>query len=323
MAFIGRSSADVLRADDTSPEPAFPAQTWILSGDSFAKGAFLRNRFSFRLLFPPFFPFPSSERTGWFSACQNKNRHYRCFLKKNVVLSLLGLVLLVSAVAAFNMACAEKSSNRADIARKRVTPVLNSFLEPCGARVGSPVFLRAVKEDSVLELWVKPDKSECYMLAKRYPIAAWSGKLGPKEKEGDRQTPEGFYEVEPSGLNPRSNYHLSFNIGYPNAYDRSLNRTGSFIMVHGRDVSIGCLAMTDSGIEEIYIMVEQALVHGQKTVPVQIYPFVPTPARLSEEKDSPHAAFWADMARAWDWTERTRTPARVKAVNGRLVVVEQ
>ncbi|QHV15176.1 2-dehydro-3-deoxyphosphooctonate aldolase [Akkermansia muciniphila] len=216
------------------------------------------------------------------------------------------------------MACAEKSSNRADIARKRVTPVLNSFLEPCGARVGSPVFLRAVKEDSVLELWVKPDKSECYMLAKRYPIAAWSGKLGPKEKEGDRQTPEGFYEVEPSGLNPRSNYHLSFNIGYPNAYDRSLNRTGSFIMVHGRDVSIGCLAMTDSGIEEIYTMVEQALVHGQKN-----YPFVPTPARLSEEKDSPHAAFWADMARAWDWTERTRTPARVKAVHGRLVVVEQ
>ena len=103
-------------------------------------------------------------------------------MKKGIALSLLGL--LVSAVAAFNMACAEKSSNRADIARKRVTPVLNSFLEPCGARVGSPVFLRAVKEDSVLELWVKPDKSECYMLAKRYPIAAWSGKLGPKEKEG-------------------------------------------------------------------------------------------------------------------------------------------
>lgn len=148
-------------------------------------------------------------------------------------------------------------------------------------------------------------------------------KTGSQGEGGDRQTTEGFYEVEPSGLNPRSNYHLSFNIGYPNAYDRSLNRTGSFIMVHGRDVSIGCLAMTDSGIEEIYIMVEQALVHGQKNVPVQIYPFVPTPARLSEEKDSPHAAFWADMARAWDWTERTRTPARVKVVNGRLVVVEQ
>lgn len=211
-------------------------------------------------------------------------------MKKNVVLSLLGLVLLGFRRSRLSIWHVQKNPPTVRISRgKRVTPVLNSFLEPCGARVGSPVFLRAVKEDSVLELWVKPDKAECYMLAKRYPIAAWSGKLGPKEKEGDRQTPEGFYEVEPSGLNPRSNYHLSFNIGYPNAYDRSLNRTGSFIMVHGRDVSIGCLAMTDSGIEEIYTMVEQALVHGQKNVPVQIYPFVPTPARLSEEKDSPHA----------------------------------
>lgn len=244
-------------------------------------------------------------------------------MKKSVLLVGLGLVLLASVVVTLKMACAEDSVNRADAARERVTPVLNSFLDLCGAKVGDPVFLRAVKEDSVLELWVKPDKAERYVLAKRYPIAAWSGKLGPKEKEGDKQTPEGFYEVEPSGLNPRSNYHLAFNIGYPNAYDRSLNRTGSFIMVHGRDVSIGCLAMTDPGIEEIYTMVEQALIHGQQRVPVQIYPFVPTPARLLKEKNSPHAAFWADMARAWDWTERTHTPARVNAVDGRLVVVEQ
>ena len=244
-------------------------------------------------------------------------------MKKSVLLAGLGLVLLASVVVTLKMACAEDSVNRADAARERVTPVLNSFLGLCGAKVGDPVFLRAVKEDSVLELWVKPDKAERYVLAKRYPIAAWSGKLGPKEKEGDKQTPEGFYEVEPSGLNPRSNYHLAFNIGYPNAYDRSLNRTGSFIMVHGRDVSIGCLAMTDPGIEEIYTMVEQALIHGQQRVPVQIYPFVPTPARLLKEMNSPPAAFWADMARAWDWTERTHTPARVNAVDGRLVVVEQ
>lgn len=244
-------------------------------------------------------------------------------MKKSVLLAGLGLVLLGAVAVTLKMACAEDSSNRADTARERVTPVLNSFLGLCGAKVGDPVFLRAVKEDSILELWVKPDKAERYALAKRYPIAAWSGKLGPKEKEGDRQTPEGFYEAEPSGLNPRSSYHLAFNIGYPNAYDRSLNRTGSFIMVHGRDVSIGCLAMTDPGIEEIYTMVEQALVHGQKSVPVQIYPFVPTPSRLWKEKNSPHAAFWADLARAWDWTERTRTPARVNAVEGRLVVVEQ
>lgn len=244
-------------------------------------------------------------------------------MKKRVALPVLGLILLIFIVAFSKMAYSEHSSSRADMARERVMPVLNSFLALCGAKVGDPVFLRAVKEDSILELWVKPSREKRYVLAKRYPIAAWSGKLGPKEKEGDGQTPEGFYEVKLSSLNPRSNYHLSFNIGYPNAYDRSLNRTGSFIMVHGRDVSIGCLAMTDPGIEEIYTMVEQALIHGQKSIPVQIYPFVPTPARLWEEKNSPYAPFWEDMAHAWDWTERTHTPARMKTVDGRLVVVEQ
>lgn len=124
----------------------------------------------------------------------------------------------------------------------------------------------------------------------------------------------------PSGLNPRSNYHLSFNIGYPNSYDRFLNRTGSLIMVHGRDVSIGCLAMTDPGIEELYTMVEQAMAAGQKSVPVQIYPFVPTPARLIQEKDSPHAAFWSLLARAWKWTETRHAPAPVVFRDGSLVL---
>lgn len=128
-------------------------------------------------------------------------------MKKNVLLTGLGLVLAVCAVMVSRMACANDTDSRASAARERVTPVLNSFLGPCGARVGSPVFLRAVKEDSLLELWVKPDKGERYVLVKRYPIAAWSGELGPKQKEGDRQTPEGFYEVVPTGLNPRSNYH--------------------------------------------------------------------------------------------------------------------
>lgn len=241
-------------------------------------------------------------------------------MKKNVLLTGLGLVLAVCAVMVSRMACANDTDSRASAARERVTPVLNSFLGPCGARVGSPVFLRAVKEDSLLELWVKPDKGKRYVLVKRYPIAAWSGELGPKQKEGDRQTPEGFYEVVPSGLNSCSNYHLSFNIGYPNSYDRFLNRTGSLIMVHGRDVSIGCLAMTDPGIEELYTMVEQAMAAGQKSVPVQIYPFVPTPARLMREKDSPHAAFWSLLACAWNWTETRHAPAPVVFRDGSLVL---
>ncbi len=147
-------------------------------------------------------------------------------MKKNVVLSLLGLVLLVSAVAAFNMACAEKSSNRADIARKRVTPVLNSLSGAVRRQGGkSCVFTGRkgrLRPGTVGEtgqggmLHACQALSDCRMVRK-------TGSQG--EGGGDRQTPEGFYEVEPSGLNPRSNYHLSFNIGYPNAYDRSLNRT--------------------------------------------------------------------------------------------------
>lgn len=241
-------------------------------------------------------------------------------MNKSVSLAGLWPFLTACAILAANMTCADDAVSRAVSARERVEPVLNSFLELCGARVGSPVFLRAVKEDSILELWVKPEKAERYVLAKRYPIAAWSGELGPKEREGDGQTPEGFYEVVRGGLNPRSSYHLSFNIGYPNSHDRSRNRTGSFIMVHGRDVSIGCLAMTDPGIEELYTMVEQALAGGLKSVPVHIYPFVPTPARLVREKDSPHAGFWSLMARAWNWTERHHAPVPVEFRDGEILL---
>lgn len=113
-------------------------------------------------------------------------------MKKSVLLAGLGLVLLASVVVTLKMACAEDSVQPCRCRAGTGNAVLNSFLGLCGAKVGDPVFLRAVKEDSVLELWVKPDKAERYVLAKRYPIAAWSGKLGPKEKEGDKQTPEGF-----------------------------------------------------------------------------------------------------------------------------------
>ncbi len=218
----------------------------------------------------------------------------------------------------YNMAQADQSEDRAAMAAKRVESGLNEFLNACGAKVGSPIFLRAVKEEDLLELWVKPDNGERYILAKRYPIAAWSGELGPKMKEGDGQTPEGFYEVKVGALNPRSNYHLSFNIGYPNAYDRAQGRTGSFIMIHGSDVSIGCLAMTDAGIEELYTMVAMAMKKGQKSIPVQIYPFIPTPARLAQEKQSPHADFWRFLAKAWLWTEQHHAPAPVKFEGGRM-----
>lgn len=172
---------------------------------------------------------------------------------------------------------------------------------------GKPVFLRIIKEDYELELWLQEPDGK-WRLFNTYEIAAMSGELGPKTKEGDEQAPEGFYRVLPRAMNPRSMYHLSFNIGYPNAYDRSLGRTGSYIMVHGSDVSIGCFAMTDPIIEEIYTLVNEAFRAGVKSVPVQVYPFRMTEERMQEEASHQHFEFWQHLLPGWQYTEQHKAP---------------
>lgn len=176
-----------------------------------------------------------------------------------------------------------------------------------GAYFGSPVFIRIIKEDRQFELWVQQGGK--WRVLKVYPIAGMSGTLGPKVAEGDYQAPEGFYAVTPRALNPRSKYHLSFNIGYPNAYDRTQGRTGSYIMVHGGMKSTGCFAMTDAGIEEIYTLVHEAFTAGQESIPVQIYPFRMTPERMQAEHSSPHHAFWSLLQPGWLYTEQNHEPA--------------
>lgn len=172
---------------------------------------------------------------------------------------------------------------------------------------GKPVFLRIIKEDYELELWLQEPDGK-WLLFDTYEIAAMSGELGPKTKEGDEQAPEGFYRVLPHAMNPRSMYHLSFNIGYPNAYDRSMGRTGSYIMVHGSDVSIGCFAMTDPIIEEIYTLVNEAFRAGVKSVPVQVYPFRMTEERMREEASHQHFEFWQHLLPGWQYTEQHKAP---------------
>lgn len=185
---------------------------------------------------------------------------------------------------AFGMA----ENARSTEARQRVTPKL-------GHLFGCPVFLRAYKEEEELELWVQ--RGNAWHLLHTYPILAQSGDLGPKTAEGDEQVPEGFYAVTPRGMNPCSSYHLSFNIGYPNAYDTALGRTGSLIMIHGKDCSIGCLAMGDEAIEEIYTLVAESLrAAPTRSVPVHLFPFRLTPQRLEEEQGSEHAEFWQHLA---------------------------
>ena len=114
-----------------------------------------------------------------------------------------------------------------------------------GMKLETPLFVRVFKEESELEVWKQRDDGRFYHF-KTYPICNWSGTLGPKIQQGDMQAPEGFYSVPQSQMNPNSQYHLAFNLGYPNSYDRANRRTGEFLMIHGKCKSAGCYAMTDA-----------------------------------------------------------------------------
>ena len=180
---------------------------------------------------------------------------------------------------------------------------------------GSPVFIRIFKEENELELWIKSEgKFEIY---KTFTICNWSGTLGPKLQEGDGQSPEGFYFVGASQLNPNSRYHLSFNIGYPNAYDRSHGRTGSYIMVHGDCVSIGCYAMNDVQIEVIYRLAEAALENDQDFFRIHIFPFRMNSENMEEHKKNKWFDFWLNLKEGYDIFEKGHVPPNVQAQNGR------
>ncbi len=186
---------------------------------------------------------------------------------------------------------------------------LSEAIAQLGGEIGDPVYLRIFKEEAELEVWMQ--HGERYHLIQTYPICAYSGDLGPKLREGDRQSPEGFYYVTKSRLNPNSRFHLSFNLGYPNRYDRVHGRTGSFLMVHGDCVSIGCYAMTDEKIEEIYELVEQALEQGQKIVRVHAFPFRMTEANMQRHQGERWYAFWENLKEGYDFFESSNIPPEV------------
>ncbi|MEP4076796.1 L,D-transpeptidase family protein [Haloferula sp.] len=206
---------------------------------------------------------------------------------------------------------------RAAAAAKLVRPGLERDLAKRGLRFGDPVFIRAFKAEEELELWVRDRKTEKFALFRTYPIAAQSGQLGPKLAEGDYQVPEGFYFVPRSKLNPNSNYHLAFNIGYPNSYDRHHKRTGSFIMIHGNRISIGCLAMTDAKIEEIYTLCDAALRSGQDFFRVHLFPFRMTDERLARTSDERWFSFWQNLKQGYDHFESKHLPPNVTVKEGR------
>jgi murein L,D-transpeptidase YafK len=176
-------------------------------------------------------------------------------------------------------------------AMKEVSPEMTTLLQQKNMPKDSPILVRVFKEESELEVW-KQDTSGRYELLRVYPICRWSGGLGPKVKEGDRQAPEGFYAITPGLMNPNSNYYLAINIGFPNAFDRANGYTGNFLMIHGDCSSRGCYAMTDEQIGEIYSLARESFLGGQKEFQIQAYPFRMTPANLARHRNSPNMAFW-------------------------------
>ena len=207
--------------------------------------------------------------------------------------------------------------DRSAVAAQRVKPTLEKALMAKGLRWGAPVFIRIFKEEKQLELWV--DDGKQFQLFKTWAICKYSGTLGPKLKEGDGQAPEGFYFVPRSRMNPRSRFHLSFNLGYPNAYDRAHKRTGSALMVHGNCVSIGCYAMTDARIEEIYSLCDAALQNGQRFFRVHCFPFRMTDVNMKRHGKSKWISEWRNLKQGYDWFEKTNHPPDVN-VNGKRLV---
>ena len=141
-----------------------------------------------------------------------------------------------------------------------------------GMDAQTPIFIRIFKEKLELEIWKQREDGRFYHL-KTYPICNWSGDLGPKVRQGDRQAPEGFYTVTREQMNPDSNYHLAMNLGYPNAFDRSQGRTGEVLMIHGKCKSAGCYAMTDALIEEIYAIAREFFLGEHDSFQVHAFPF--------------------------------------------------
>jgi murein L,D-transpeptidase YafK len=210
------------------------------------------------------------------------------------------------------------SSSRSRNAIERVKPGLEKLFENKGLNYGSPIFIRIFKESMELEIWVKSENK--FKLFKTYEICTYgSGTLGPKTIQGDGQAPEGFYFVTPQRLNPVSNFHLSFNLGYPNKYDRIHKRTGGALMVHGSCVSIGCYAMTNAGIEEIYAIADAAFRNGQSFFRVHIFPFKMNKSNMEKHKQSKWIEFWENLKEGYDFFEKNKIPPNVKVEDRKYI----
>lgn len=190
-----------------------------------------------------------------------------------------------------------------------------------GMERNAPIMLRIFKEEGKLEVW-KAKTNNRFDKVVEYDICAWSGRLGPKVKEGDRQAPEGFYPLTPYHLNPNSQYFLAINTGFPNQFDRANARTGSNLMIHGACSSSGCYSMTDQQIMEIYAFARDAFKGGQQAIQLQAFPFRMTAENMARHRHNPNYEFWKTLKVGYDHFEVTKRPPEVN-VCGKNYVFNQ
>ena len=234
------------------------------------------------------------------------------------MLSILRAGLLVAALGIAG--CTETTIGGGTVggANTPVSSQLVKVMQSKGMERGSPILARVFKEENTVEIWKQKSNGRFDLLV-AYPICKMSGKLGPKYVEGDRQSPEGFYTVRPTHMNPNSQYHLAFDIGYPNAYDRAHGRTGSNLMVHGSCSSSGCFSMNDAQMTEIYAIARDSFRGGQTQFQIQSYPFRMSAANMARYRNDPNYAFWKNLKEGYDHFEITRTPLKVDVCEKRYV----
>jgi murein L,D-transpeptidase YafK len=196
-----------------------------------------------------------------------------------------------------------------------IPPATMALMASKGMSQNDPILMRAYKKESEIEVWKRGSDGR-YALLKTYPMCRWSGQLGPKTREGDRQAPEGFYTVAPAQMNPNSSFHLSFDLGYPNAYDRAHGRTGAHLMVHGSCSSSGCFAMTDEAISEVYALARESFASGQRSFQFQSYPFRMTAENLAKHRLDPNIAFWRNLKEGSDYFELAKQEPQVSVASG-------
>lgn len=243
------------------------------------------------------------------------------------------LILLVCAAAMALLVQAQPLASFYDIQKSypRVATAANKYedtLKKQFAKAGltwpaKQIYIRSFKYDSQLEVWVRNSSTEAYKLFKTYKVCALSGSLGPKRMEGDYQVPEGFYYI--NVFNPKSTYHLSLGLNYPNASDMMLSdsiKPGGDIYIHGSCLTVGCIPIQDHQIEEVYLLASLAKTQGQDFIPVHIFPVrfnnaISLEALAKVCKDDPqYQKFAVNIKQVYDYFEQ-RKKLPLISVNGK------